>query len=373
MREANPIAGVIVAIVTAAVASTLSCAAAPRPSGFPLPPPHREPGSPPVVPLGLDLYVPAPDDNPITAAKVELGRRLFFDTRLSRDFTVACATCHHPERAFTDGRVTPRGVFGRIGTRNVPSLLNRAYGKRFFWDGRARTLEDQVRAAMAGKSDLDLPADEAATRLRGDHSYAAAFRETADASSDGRATKHLVEADQPGRGQGVTADRLVEAVATFVRAQLSADSAADRYAAGDTSALTPTAQRGRELFYGKARCGVCHAGPLFTDEDFHNTGVAWQDGELLDVGRFDVSGKEDDRGAFKTPTLREVARTAPYMHDGSLATLADVIKFYDRGGNPNPYLDAALRPRRLTSEEQQALITFLHALSGTGQDGIPPH
>ena len=198
---------------------------------------------------------------------------------------------------------------------------------------------------------MDLPLGEAVDRLRDHREYPNLFR--------------------TAFGGQITTDDLGRALASYVRTILSGNAPVDRYESGEREALSQQERQGLGIFNGKGNCWVCHFGPTFTDERFHNTGIAWQDGELLDQGRYRVTGKEEDRGAFKVPTLREVARTAPYMHDGSLATLEEVIEFYDRGGNPNPYLDAELRPRKLTSEEKQALITFLHALSGRVQDGIP--
>jgi len=301
------------------------------------------------VPIGLDRYVPAPADNPITPEKIALGRRLFFDTALSKDGRTACASCHRPSRHFTDGRRVSRGVFGREGQRNTPSILNRAYGQSGFWDGRARTLEDQVRAAVAGDRDLGLSMEEAVARVRRDADYARAF-ETA-------------------LGGPPTAERLAQAVATFVRSRLSANSAFDRFLTGDVPALGALERRGLELFNGRARCARCHAGPLLSDESFHNTGVAWVEGSFRDPGRATVTGRSDDLGAFKTPTLREIARTAPYMHDGSIARLIDVIEFYDRGGQPNPNLDPDIRPLQLTAGDKAALLAFLRSLSGRITEG----
>jgi len=317
----------------------------------------------PVVPIGLDLYVPVPADNPISAAKTELGRRLFFDPQISADGSTACATCHVPQLAFTDGRRQPVGVYGRIGQRNVPSILNRVYGQRFFWDGRAATLEEQVADAMAGETDLGLPPADAASRLRRNETYRTAFARAF--GTDARSTS------------SITSERLIAAIATFVRTQLSGSSDADRFVAGDPTALDDVAREGRALFYGRAGCGRCHAGPLFSDEDFHNTGVAWRAApgddspraEPQDRGRFDATGRPADLGAFKTPTLREIARTAPYMHDGSLATLEDVVDFYSRGAQPNPHLDRRIRPLNLTEREKTALVAFLRALSGEITEG----
>ena len=164
---------------------------------------------------------------------------------------------------------------------------------------------------------------------------------------------------------------MAKALASYVRSILSGDAPVDRYMNGERDALSKQAREGLRIFRGKGNCTACHLGPTFTDEQFHNTGVAWRDGELLDLGRYAVTGQQEDRGKFKTPTLREVARTAPYMHDGSLASLIDVIDYYDRGGNANPDLDPELQRLNLTVEEKQALVAFLGTLSGVIREGIP--
>ena len=297
------------------------------------------------IPVGLDRYVPVPHDNPITPEKTALGRRLFFETRLSGDGRTSCATCHQPGRRFTDGRRVSRGVFGREGQRNTPSILNRAYGRSAFWDGRAEALEDQVRAALTGDRDLGLSLEEAVARLSRNDEYSRAFR--------------------AAFGEPVTALRIAQALATFVRTQLSGNSRFDRLLSGDVTALRPVERRGLDVFSGRARCARCHAGPLLSDELFHNTGVAWRDARFTDEGRAAVSGSDRDRGAFKTPSLREVARTAPYMHDGSFARLDDVIDFYDRGGRANPNLDPDIRPLNLTRDEKGTLLAFLRTLNGS--------
>jgi cytochrome c peroxidase len=278
------------------------------------------------IPLGLDLYMPVPEGNPLTAEKVALGRRLFHDPRLSRDGTISCTTCHDPARAFTDGRSVAVGASGRQGRRNVPTLVNRAWGRLFFWDGRVRTLEEQVLRPIEDPNEMDLPARDAAARV------------------------------------GVSTSELSQALAGYVRSIMSGDSPYDRFAAGHRTALTDEQQIGLQIFRGKGNCTRCHVGPTFTDESLHNTGVAWRDGRLIDAG-----GVE---GTFKTPTLREVARTAPYMHDGSLDTLQQVVEFYDRGGNTNPALDPEIRPLRLTDGEKRALVVFLSSLTGTVQEGL---
>jgi cytochrome c peroxidase len=280
------------------------------------------------IPLGLDLYMPIPEDNPMTVERIARGRELFFDTRLSRDGTIACASCHDPERAFSDGRPVAIGVFNRIGRRNAPALVNRGYGRAFFWDGRAPTLEEQVLQPIQDPSEMDMTLPEVSARV------------------------------------GVPVAELSRSLAAFVRSLLSGNSAFDRFVNGDRAALTAEQQAGLELFRGKANCTACHVGPTFTDEQLHNTGVAWRDGRLLDEGGFGVTGRLNDRGAFKTPTLRDVARTAPYMHDGGLFTLSDVIDYYDRGGNENPGLDGELRPLRLTPADKTSLLAFLSALNG---------
>jgi len=280
------------------------------------------------IPLGLDLYMPVPEENPVTAEKIDLGRRLFFDRRLSRDGSVSCSSCHDPQRAFADDRPVAIGVFGRRGHRNAPALINRGYGRSFFWDGRASTLEDQVLKPIEDVNEMDLPLPEAAARV----------------------DLHPRE--------------ISHALASYVRSILSGDAPFDRFVNGDRGALSTEQQAGLQIFRGKGNCTACHVGPTFTDERFHNTGIAWRGGQMQDDGRFAVTGKAEDRGAFKTPTLRDVARTAPYMHDGSLATLQDVVEFYDRGGHPNLQLDPELRPLRLSRDEKQALAAFLRSLSG---------
>lgn len=302
-------------------------------------------------PLGLDLYRPVPDANPLTIEKVELGQRLFREKRLSRDGSTACADCHQPERAFSDGRAKAVGVYGRQGPRNVPTIINRAWGESFFWDGRIATLEQQVVQPILAKTEMDLTLAEAVERLRRRRRYRAAFAAAFEREPN--------------------ADDLARALAAYVRTILAGDSPYDRYLFGDEEALSELELAGLRLFRGKANCTICHSGPLFSDEEFHNTGVAWRDSKWLDDGRAVVTEREKDRGKFKTPTLREAARTAPYMHDGSLATLEDVVDFYSDGGRPNPNLDSDIRKLELTEREKTALAAFLRTLSGSIQEGLP--
>lgn len=297
------------------------------------------------VPAGLDRHRPVPESNPLEAAKVLLGRRLFFDTMLSADRSLACASCHDPARAFSDGRQVSEGVHGRRGRRNVPTLVNRAYGRAFFWDGRVTNLEEQVLAPIQDTLELGLALDTAVARLRGDPVYDVAFRR--------------VFRETP------TAANLAAALATYVRTILSGNSRFDRWTTRqDTNALTTEEQFGLALFRGKANCAACHVGPTFTDEDFHNTGVAVRRQSFADSGRYLITRQALDMGAFKTPTLRDVDRTAPYMHDGSVATLRDVVAFYDRGGNSNRLLDPRIHPLGLSQQEKEALIAFLRSLNG---------
>jgi cytochrome c peroxidase len=286
------------------------------------------------VPLGLDLYIPVPEDNPITPDKVSLGRQLFFDRRLSRDGTIACATCHNPNRAFSSPVPVAIGADGRHGRRNAPALINRGYGRAFFWDGRITTLEEQVLKPIEDPNEMDLSVAEAAARVR------------------------------------LEVPALSRALAGYVRSILSGDSPYDRYVNGDRSELSAEQQLGLQIFRSKGNCTACHVGPNFTDEQFHNTGVAWRDGRLNDEGRFAVSANPRDRGAFKTPTLREISRTAPYMHNGTITTLEEVIEFYSEGGRTNPALDAEIRPRNFTPEEKRALVAFLRSLNGRISEGL---
>lgn len=294
------------------------------------------------VPLGLDEYVPVPEDNLLTAEKVELGRQLFLDTRLSRDSTIACASCHKRELAFTDGHKVAIGIRGSKGIRSVPSLVNRAYGKSFFWDGRVTSLEEQALEPIQNPKEMGLTLPELERRLRSDQEYEEAFQKVFESSP--------------------SAQNIARAIASFARTLLSGNSPFDRFVNGDRNALSESAQRGLQIFRGNGNCIACHSGPLFSDESFHNTGVSWGK-QPKDFGRYEVTKKEDDHGKFKTPSLRNVALTAPYMHDGSMATLAEVIEFYNRGGNLNPYLDSEIKPLHLSVSERVHLFDFLQSLT----------
>jgi cytochrome c peroxidase len=286
----------------------------------------------------------APPDDPPTRAKAVLGRLLYFDKRLSRDFTVNCATCHDPRKGWTDQLPTPIGVHSQHGDRSAPPVLNAAYSKIFFWDGRAASLEEQVKEPIANPREMDLSHAEAVARIAAIPGYRRYFK-----SAFGDKT--------------VTIDRIAQAVATFERTVIGAGSPYDRFAGGDATALTPDAQRGLTLFQGKARCAVCHPSPLFTDDGFHNIGVGMQRRQL-DLGRAGITKRDGDLGAFKTPTLRNLTDTAPYMHDGSQVSLAETLDYFDRGGQPNPRLSPLIRPLGLSAAEKADLIAFLRSLDG---------
>jgi len=303
------------------------------------------------APRGLDLYRPTPDDNAITRERAELGKRLFFDPALSRDGTVACASCHRPELGFSDTLRFSPGVEGRTGSRTTPTLLNRAYGRSFFWDGRKERLEEAVLQPIDNPMEMDQPLDGLVERLEADPETRRGFEEAFPE-------------------EGVSAETLGKALATYLRTLLrgevvgspSEGRGPEDPAAGASlpaEALSEEARRGRALFLGQARCAVCHAGPNLTQEEFHNTGVAAGSG---DPGRYRVTGNEADRGRFKNPTLRGIRHTRPYMHDGSQATLEEVVEFYNRGGGSHPNRSPDIRPLGLTPEEFRLLVAFLETL-----------
>lgn len=283
-------------------------------------------------PIGFSP-VPAPPDNPVTPEKIALGKRLFSDPLLSADGTISCATCHREDYGFTVPERFGRGIGGTLTPRRPPTLLNRAYGELYFWDGRVASLEELALLPIQHPGEMGLSLEEMERRLRAHRDYPGAFRRAF--------------------GRESNAGDVARALATFLRSLLSGPSALDRFLAGDPAALSPAAQRGYALLRGKARCTTCHWEPNFTDEEFHNTGVAARQ-EVFDRGR--------GGGSFKTPTLRDVSRRPPYMHDGSVGSLEDVIEFYDRGGLPNPRLDPAVRPLNLTPQEKADLLAFLKSL-----------
>ena len=300
------------------------------------------------VPLGLEdpaAYIPT--DNPQTVKKIELGRILFFDKRLSKTNTVACANCHMPGLAFTDGQAVSMGINRLQGGRSAPTAINRVYSKVQFWDGRAQTLEEQSTGPFVNPVEHGfLDYDEMTAKMKKISGYRKLFEE--------------VFHDE------ITEKNIGKAIASFQRTLISGNSPSDRFdVGGEEQALTDSAKRGLELFRGKARCTRCHSGFNFSDEKFHNLGIGW-DINSVDLGRYMVTKNPEDIGAFKTPTLREIARTAPYMHDGRFGTLEDVVKFYNQGGISNPHQDNTIIPLELSNGEQQDVVAFLRSLNGEG-------
>lgn len=306
---------------------------------------------PPKPPLGLPA-VQWPEDNPYSAEKAELGRFLYFDPRVSSSGKISCATCHEPKKAFTDGQAVSTGIAGQKGGRSAPTVINRAYSTLQFWDGRADSLEEQAKGPIANPLEMtaektaDAAHRESVKRLVAIPGYAKRFKQ--------------VFGDQK-----VDIDHVAKAIATYERTVYSGNSAYDRYQAGDKQALTPAQVRGMDVFFNKAACDSCHLGFNFTDGSYANTGIG-MDKPMPDLGRFQVTAKEEDRGSFKTPTLREIEHTAPFMHDGSLKTLEEVVEHYNKGGIKNPTLDQRMKPLKLTDIEKQDLVAFLKSLNGEG-------
>jgi len=295
-------------------------------------------------PAGLvaDKAKQAPVDRR-TKRRIRLGRRLFFDPLLSKDRSLACASCHDPAHGFSDPRPVSIGIGGARGTRNAPSLFNVALGRTFFWDGRAASLEEQAKGPIENPRELGTRLVDVVARLKASPDYTAAFAESF--------------------ADGVTADNLAKAIASFERVLLLGNSRVDRFRGGEATALTSAQRQGLWIFESRGRCWRCHSGGNFTDERFHNTGVG-ADRPDPDPGRMAVTKRLADRGRFKTPTLRGVARTAPYMHDGRTKTLRAVAEFYNKGGVGNARLDPIIGPLGLSEKELGFLVEFLKALDG---------
>ncbi|NBO65643.1 MAG: cytochrome-c peroxidase [Acidobacteria bacterium] len=347
-----------------------------------------QPPTLPAIPLGLPAdtwryWVPA--DNPLTLAKVALGRRLFFDRSLSLDGTVSCADCHQPSLAFTDGRSVAVGIGGRRGTRNSMSLLNVVYNTAQFWDGRVDTLEEQSLQPLVNSVEMgNHSVEEVVVRLAAKRHYQTEFRQAF--------------------GGEIDATGIARAIASYERTLLSGNSPFDRFQAGDEGALTPAARRGMSIFRGRGRCSRCHTitefQPLFTNFAYQNTGVAARHpnyarlareaasviesgapAELLVVIGRQPGGDELGRalrssllfeiGSYRTPGLRNVGVTAPYFHDGSARTLADVVRFYNDGGRANLNLEEELHPLGLSEREVRELVEFLESLTGEWENTTP--
>lgn len=291
--------------------------------------------------------IPAPKDNPVTQAKVELGFRLWFEPRLSGNNRMTCATCHHHMTGYSNGEATAAGIAGKRGNRNVPTIYAAAGSHEQFWDGRASSLEEQALGPIENPIEMDAKLPEVIKKLEAHPYYPQKFKEAF--------------------GTGVTADGMAKAIASFERALTVKPSAYERFWAGDQTALTAQQKAGMAIFNSpKGRCVACHSGPDLTDRRFNNIGVGFEKPYRpdRDLGRYAITKRDEDYGKFKTPTLRNVALSAPYMHDGSLATLKDVVAFYNQGGHDNPNLDPRIGKLGLTDEEQEALVAFLHALTG---------
>ncbi len=280
----------------------------------------------------------------VDAAAARIGRKLFFDPVLSVDRSIACASCHRPEHGFAQASATSPGVRGQRTARNAPSLFNRALGTRFMWDGRAPTLVEQVLQPIENPAEMGLPLTQALQRLASDAEYARLFREELGGL--------------PSR------ESLALALSSFVSTIWIGDSPVDRFQAGEASALSDEERTGLWVYESKGHCWRCHSGTNFSDEALHNTGVGAREGAPED-GSFAITKHDSDRGRFKTPTLRGLVFTAPYMHDGSLATLRDVVDYYARGGNANSHLAPEIEPLELTEDEKVRLVKFLEALSRT--------
>jgi cytochrome c peroxidase len=306
---------------------------------------------PPSAPRGAPLprKVPAPRDNPTTAEKVALGKQLFFDPRLSGDNKMSCATCHRPDRSFTDGLPLSKGAGGKTLTRNTPSLLNVGFYSTFHWDGRVSSLEEQALLPIQSPDEMNQDLDELERELNAVPGYVKQFQAIF-------ATR-------------VTRDSLAKALAAFQRTLVTGPSPYDRYLAGHQDALSDEARQGMELFFGNAGCASCHRGPLLSDEKFYRLGIS------RDRGRGLITGKKEDNYKIRTPSLRNVARTGPYMHDGSFKTLYEVVTFYYRGVQRRGPEGLPLDIESLAGNsfsEIDPLVSFLKALTGEEPKITPP-
>lgn len=290
------------------------------------------------LPLGLQesaAYIPA--DNPLAPEKIALGKQFFWDKRWSRNGTVACVTCHEPNHGWADPRQFSVRFDGKPTPRHSPTLVNRLFSDAQQWTGQRTSLEDQAIKASDQSPELLV--------------------------KNLGAIPYYQEQHRKVFGTDLNPDGVAKAIAAYERMILSGNSPYDRFKAGDKKALSASAQRGLTLFEGKARCVTCHASFNFSDENYHNLGVG-MDKPNPDLGRFTVTKNDEHKGAFKTPTLRDVAKRPPYMHDGSLRTLDEVIAFYNKGGMPNQWLSKEMRPLNLAAEEQKDLVAFMEALTG---------
>lgn len=286
-----------------------------------------------------------PQENPQTPEKIELGRRLFTDPRLSQSGVISCATCHIPEKGFTDGLPRALGHGGKELGRNSMTLLNAAYAKALAWDGKAVTLEQQALQPILNPEEMAIKKEDLIVRISGDAAYREEFRKVF------------------GK-EGVTLKTISRAIAAYERTLITGDSPLDRYLKGESGALSSEALRGLDLFKGKAGCIRCHNGPMLADDRFYNIGVPLAGGWKTDPGRQYVDGNPESWKKFKTPTLRNVGVTGPYMHNGAFTSLMDVIRFYNRGGDLKQGKDAQMKPLHLSKGEMEDLAVFLNFLTG---------
>jgi cytochrome c peroxidase len=290
---------------------------------------------------------PAPAENQLTPARVLLGQLLFFDPRLSRKMTMSCASCHNPSLGWSDGLPTAVGFDMHTLARATPTIVNTSFNPLQMWDGRKTTLEDQATGPIEAAGEMNLPLPELIERLKSIPGYASKF-----------------EAAYPG--MGITAVTVARGLASFERTVLSTESPFDRWRKGEEKAVSASAKRGFDLFQDKAKCAVCHMGYNFTDNGFHNIGLKTEGAP--DVGRFAQRPLKSMHGAFKTPTLRDIGLTAPYMRNGSYRTLIEVVEHYDRGGDDKTNLDLNMVPLSLTAGEKTDLVAFLESLTGVPPD-----
>ncbi|HEX5103590.1 MAG TPA: cytochrome c peroxidase [Pirellulaceae bacterium] len=335
------------------------------------------------LPLGLAMgesAIQIPVENPLTRAKIELGRQLYFDSRLSADGTVSCASCHAPDAGYGKNTRFGVGIGGQEGGRNSPVSYNRILSSVQFWDGRAATLEEQAKGPIVNPIEMGNTHEVCVATLK-------------------KIPGYLLQFDVIFPSKGISIDTVAKAIASFERALVTGPSSADYYepllavghafrddledlsafqednpgafkkysalkAASEAHAISKSARRGRELFFGmKAKCTTCHVGANFTDEKYHNLGVG-MDAAKPDLGRYEITKEEKDKGAFKTPTIRNVVHSAPYMHDGNQKTLEEVVEWYDKGGHPNPQLSSKIKKLNFTPQEKQDLVAYMKSLTG---------
>ncbi len=291
--------------------------------------------------LGPLPPVVTPPNNPQSSLKILLGKQLYFDTRLSKDNTISCATCHNPAMGWSDAGPTSTGINGQKGGRRSPPVCNAAYSPLQFWDGRAPSLEEQAKGPIQNPIEMGSTHEVMIQSVQNIPGYVEEFKQVFGTSV-------------------ITVDMIADAIAAFERTVVTTDSPFDRYARGDKKALSKLEKDGLEVFTGKGHCTACHWGPYFSDGRFHNLGVLEYDPAKPDMGRFDVTKNPADKGAFKTPTIRDVALRAPYMHSGTEKTLEDVVDLYDKGGRvQSANLDQLIVPLGLTAYEKKALVTFM--------------